>query len=172
MTTPDRPLFLRSARWLAIPLGALVIAAGLFVTIERREPARPIEARAACATGTACAAPIAREADGEAVAEVPRGKPRLLEFESEHCAACKRMAPVVKDVETRCAKDRDTIVRVTIDDPRGEALAARYGVRMLPTFLNVDALGEEVTRSVGEQPKAQIARMLSEVRGEACSTAL
>jgi cytochrome c-type biogenesis protein len=100
------------------------------------------------------------------------GKPRLLEFESSTCAVCARLAPVVKAIEARCAAGAGVIVRVQVDDEPGQAIAERYGVRALPTFLSVDALDEEVERSVGDQPGQRIARMLAEVRGEACATPL
>ena len=78
------------------------------------------------------------------------------------------MAPIVRDLEERCAHGGDTILHVTIDDDAGEALAARYGVRHLPTFVGVDSAGDEVERVVGEQPRARLAGLLGDVRGEAC----
>lgn len=153
--------------------GMLLVGA---LAAARRAPSRPTpppaEVAAVCdgASG-ACERPTR---DGAAKADValPTGKPRMLEFESAHCAACERMAPLVKDIEQRCTRDADTIVRMSVDHEEGEALAERYGVRALPTFVNVDANGEEVERAVGEQPKQRIADMLSEVHGARCAAAL
>jgi cytochrome c-type biogenesis protein len=82
------------------------------------------------------------------------------------------MAPLVKELERRCAGDMKTIVRVDVDEPEGEEIAARYGVRFLPTFIRTDGTGEEVRRIVGEQPKESLAGMLSELRGQACPALL
>jgi thiol-disulfide isomerase/thioredoxin len=163
----------RRARRL-VPAGALVVAAGLVFAAGRLgDPAAKTAATAASApcagTSGACEAP---SGDADGAVELPQGKPRLLEFESAHCAVCARMAPIIKDLEQRCTREPDTIVRVRVDDPRGQALAARYGVRFLPTFLGVDDRGEEVQRSVGEQPRGELARMIAEVRGEGCAASL
>ncbi|WP_437779504.1 cytochrome c biogenesis protein/redoxin [Sorangium sp. So ce1097] len=118
----------------------------------------------------ACAAPVGAVEPGDAA--LLEGKPRLIEFESAHCAVCERMAPLVKELEARCAKEADTVVRIRVDEPRGQALAARYGVRFVPTFLSVDADGQEVERAVGELPPQRLASLLGDVRGEACPPAL
>jgi cytochrome c-type biogenesis protein len=163
-----------SPRRLLVAAASLTLAAGLLVGARRH--ATPAPAPAPCESGAATAcevkhgdAPVAAEG---APVEPLRGKPRLLEFESEHCTVCARMAPIVKELEERCAVDPDTIVRVRVDDARGEALAARYGVRALPTFLGVDDRGDEVERSVGELPRPRLERMLAEVRGRACERRL
>lgn len=100
--------------------------------------------------------------------DVPTGKPRLLEFSSEHCPACARMKPVVVGVTARCATQNDTVLHVDVDAPDGEALAERYRVSALPTFLSVDAEGGEVERIVGVQPEERIALAVGDVEGRAC----
>lgn len=161
----------------AVGLSLIVVALGgraLLATDRPGSPTQPpvatetASAGRSCASGasSACAAPAIGAARGDV--DVPRGKPRLIEFHSEHCTACARMAPIVRDLEERCAHGGDTILRVTIDDDAGEALAARYGVRHLPTFVGVDSAGDEVERVVGEQPRARLAGLLGDVRGEAC----
>ncbi len=153
--------------------GALVLVVGVLFASGKLGGSAPAVAPSEGATchaeNGACAAPAG---DVTAAVEVPQGKPRLIAFQSAHCTACARMDRVVRDLESRCAKDRDTIVRVAVDDPHGQALAARYGVRFVPTFVGVDAQGDEVERSVGEQPRERIAGMISEVRGERCGAAL
>lgn len=159
-----------SSRRLLAASASLALAAGLLLGARRLAAPAPTAA-APCESGTATACEVkhgaAPAADG--AVEPLRGKPRLLEFESAHCTVCTRMAPIVKELEERCAVDPDTIVRVRVDDPRGEALAERYGVRALPTFLGVDDRGDEVERSVGELPGPHLERMLAEVRGRACA---
>ncbi|WP_437599354.1 cytochrome c biogenesis protein/redoxin [Sorangium sp. So ce590] len=157
--------------------GALLVVLGIAFATGRLDalspaPAAAVAASAPCDGGPAgaCAAPESVVEHGD----VPllEGKPRLVEFESAHCAVCERMAPLVKELEARCTKEADTVLRIRVDDPRGQALAARYGVRFVPTFLSVDAAGQEVERAVGELPRQRLASLLGDVRGEACPPAL
>ncbi|WP_437296327.1 cytochrome c biogenesis protein/redoxin [Sorangium sp. So ce426] len=157
--------------------GALLVAAGIAVADGRLDalspaPAAAVDAGAPCEVGPAgaCAAPEGAVAQGDVA--LPEGMPRLLEFESAHCAVCERMAPLVKELEARCAREDGTVLRIQVDDPRGRALAARYGVRFVPTFLSVDAAGQEVERAVGELPAQRLASLIGDVRGEACPPAL
>ncbi|WP_437713538.1 cytochrome c biogenesis protein/redoxin [Sorangium sp. So ce448] len=157
--------------------GALLVAAGIAVADGRLDalspaPAAAVDAGAPCEVGPAgaCAAPEGAVAHGDVA--LPEGMPRLLEFESAHCPVCERMAPLVKELEGRCAKEDGTVLRIQVDDPRGQALAARYGVRFVPTFLSVDAAGQEVERAVGELPAQRLASLIGDVRGEACPPAL
>ncbi|WP_437952778.1 cytochrome c biogenesis protein/redoxin [Sorangium sp. So ce296] len=157
--------------------GALLVVLGIAFATGRLDalspaPAAAVAAGAPCDSGpaSACAAPEGAVEPGDAA--LPEGMPRLIEFESAHCAVCERMAPLVKELEARCAKEAGTVLRVRVDDPRGQALAAHYGVRFVPTFLTVDAAGQEVERAVGELPRQRLASLLGDVRGEACPPAM
>jgi thioredoxin-like negative regulator of GroEL len=97
------------------------------------------------------------------------GKPRLLEFTSKHCASCGKMAPLVRKMEHDCTAHDGTILPVDIDTGDGDRLATRYSVNALPTFVMVDANGEEVRRLVGEQPQERLTVALAEVSGVACT---
>jgi hypothetical protein len=59
---------------------------------------------------------------------------------------------------------------VNVDTPDGTLLAARYGVRVVPTFVEVDSRGREVERIVGEATEARISVALADVRGVACTS--
>ncbi|AUX38951.1 thioredoxin [Sorangium cellulosum] len=157
--------------------GALLVVLGITFATGRLDalspaPAAAVAEGAPCDGGPAgaCAAPEGALEHGDVA--LPEGMPRLIEFESAHCAVCERMAPLVEELEARCAKDAGTVLRIPVDDPRGQALAAHYGVRFVPTFLTVDAAGQEVERAVGELPRQQLASLLGDVRGEACPPAL
>jgi cytochrome c-type biogenesis protein len=163
---------LRSATpWLSRATGVVVVAVGVLLATDRigvLVPSPTPAATADCATpgATACAAPAL---DGAAPsAEALAGRPRLVEFVSGHCAVCAKMAPIVRALEEGCAKDDGSIVRVNVDDPAGRALASRYRVALVPTFVSVDADGAEVGRRVGEQSSRDLADAVAEVRGEAC----
>jgi cytochrome c-type biogenesis protein len=59
-------------------------------------------------------------------------------------------------------------VHATLETPAGRALARRFGVHAVPTFLQLDAQGNEVERAVGEQTLAQLAAAFQSVSGTAC----
>ncbi|MFT3765188.1 MAG: thioredoxin family protein [Minicystis sp.] len=151
--------------------GTLLVLAGGFLAADRLgllASSAAGQAPAACSApgATACAAPTSPA--GAAVAEAPTGMPRLLEFTSGHCPVCAKMAPLLARIEHACAAAEGTVLRVDADDDHGQALMARYGVRLLPTFISVDAEGNEVERIVGEQTGERLALALGDVRGSAC----
>jgi thiol-disulfide isomerase/thioredoxin len=160
-----------------VALAAVLTAAtaGAVVAIRAHLGERRSSSEAApCDEGssTACARQSSA-APGEPAAAPLESQPRLLEFLSGHCPACERMAPVVRELERRCLRsDEGSLVRVNVDEPEGEALADRYGIRALPTFLGVDARGDEVLRRVGVQTSPELASVLGEVRGRACPPVL
>ena len=118
---------------------------------------------------TSCPAPKTSTNLAQA-AVVPTGKPRLLEFSSEHCASCGRMAPLIKSMERDCTARDGTILQIDVDRDEGSALAERYDVNQLPTFLMIDSKGDEVERLVGEQPRQRLAVALADVNGVLCAT--
>ncbi|NUQ72909.1 MAG: thioredoxin family protein [Polyangiaceae bacterium] len=156
--------------------GLLVLAAGLLAAdrLDHMTPRAGANEPAATTTpcrapgATSCAAPNSHK--GSAIGEAPTGMPRLLEFSSDYCAACAKMDPLLATIERTCAVPKGTVLRIDVDEPSGEALMERYGVRLLPTFLSVDSEGNEVERLVGEQTRERLALALGDVRGSVCPT--
>lgn len=145
---------------------ALLAVGGLFVfdRVGAVAPQVATTAEAPCASSaTACAKVI----DAPPSAEALTGKPRLVEFVSKSCTVCAKMSPVVEELARRCGSG-DTLLRIAVDDAAGQAMASRYGVRVVPTFVSVDAVGNEVDRLIGEQSAARLAQAMSDVRGEHC----
>ncbi|MGE0600589.1 MAG: thioredoxin family protein [Dehalococcoidia bacterium] len=81
---------------------------------------------------------------------VPRadGKPTLVWFSGTWCEFCERMEPFAHQAASDFA-DRLVFVEKSVDDDR--SAAARYGVRGTPTFVLIDASGQEIAR-FGFQP--------------------
>lgn len=152
----------------------LVVLGGWIAWGGARDAVAPPEAIAEACEGkdVACAVDVGAGA-GAALPAAP-AEPHVIEFVGTHCPVCARMAPIVEDVERRCgASDgKTTVRRVNVDDVAGESLAARYGIRAVPTFVAVDADGAEVERLVGAQTRERIELAVSAVRGEACATQL
>jgi thiol-disulfide isomerase/thioredoxin len=153
-------------------MGVLLIGLGALLAFDRVSALAVVEAPKAgvaqaaepCASSaTACAQVI----DAPPSAEGLVGKPRLVEFVSRTCTVCAKMHPVVEALAKKCAGD-GSLLRINVDDDAGKSLASRYGVRVVATFVSVDAAGSEVERLVGEQSSERLAQALGEVRGEGC----
>jgi cytochrome c-type biogenesis protein len=147
----------------------LLVGMGALLVLDRVSALAPKEAPTAAAaepcaaSATACAKVI----DAPPSAEGLVGKPRLVEFVSKTCTVCAKMSPIVESLAKRCAPD-GSLLRISVDDEAGRSLASRYGVRVVPTFVSVDAAGSEVERLVGEQSSQRLSQALGEVRGEGC----
>lgn len=155
-------------------MGVALIAMGLLLGTDHLGSLAP-SAAGASPGAPGCALPGAKTCAlgeqsiaTEAALELPTGRPHLVEFVSGHCTVCAKMAPVVADLERACTNSDGTIVRVNVDDPRGRALAARFGIRAVPTFLELDGAGLEIDRVIGEKSRSELALAVADLRGEAC----
>jgi len=168
MTTPYRS-FAKTPSLAAVGLVVLVdfLLGAAQLNSSRAGVGLNSDTSPSCIT-TSCPSPKSAVSVAQ-VAIVPTGKPRLLEFSSEHCESCGRMAPLVKSLERDCTARDGTILQIDVDGDEGEALAERYDVNQLPTFLMIDSKGDEVERLVGEQPRQRLAIALADVNGVLCA---
>jgi len=74
----------------------------------------------------------------------------MVDFWAEWCGPCRAIAPVLEEV-AEASEGRVTLMKVNVDENPG--LAARYGIRSIPTILFVNQ-GTVVDRVVGAVPKA------------------
>ncbi len=88
-----------------------------------------------------------------------QGKPRItfLELGSVGCIPCKKMQPVMKNIEKKYGDQ----IRVIFHDVRKEKeKIAQYRIEMIPTQVFLDENGKEIHRHVGYYPEKAIDEFL------------
>ena len=80
----------------------------------------------------------------------------MVDFWAEWCGPCRAIAPVLDDLARESA-GRITLAKVNVDENPG--LAARYGIRSIPTILFVKQ-GKVADQVIGAVAKAKIKEKL------------
>src|SRR6266849_3213700 len=80
----------------------------------------------------------------------------MVDFWAEWCGPCRAIAPVLEDL-TRESAGTVTLAKVNVDENPG--LAARYGIRSIPTILFVKQ-GKVADQVIGAVPKVQLKKKL------------
>ena len=81
----------------------------------------------------------------------------MVDFWAEWCGPCRAIAPVLEDIADT-SEARATLFKVNVDENPG--LAARYGVRSIPTILFVKD-GTVVERVVGAVPRTALQNIVN-----------
>lgn len=79
-------------------------------------------------------------------------KPVIVDFWAEWCGPCRMIAPFLEDIAAEMA-GKVQIVKVNIDE--NPDLAARYGVRSIPTLLMFKH-GKIADTMIGAAPKSRL----------------
>jgi cytochrome c-type biogenesis protein len=99
--------------------------------------------------------------------------PRLIEFVSQDCPACRRMVPVVAGIEASCSGlGEQTVLRVDTDTDQGRTLALGHNVVAVPTFVVIDERSMERARFIGEWPAKKIEAAVENAFGMRCAAKL
>ena len=80
----------------------------------------------------------------------------MMDFWAEWCAPCKMLAPVLDELVSESG-GKITLAKVNVDENPG--LAARYGIRSIPTVLFIKG-GKLLGQVIGAVPKAQLKKKL------------
>ena len=80
--------------------------------------------------------------------------PVLVDFWATWCGTCKMMMPAVEQAAAALGAEAK-VVKVDAGQPAGQAIAVRYGVRSLPTFIIFKG-GEVVNTITGMTTKDKI----------------
>ena len=83
----------------------------------------------------------------------------MVDFWAEWCAPCRAIAPTLEELARESA-GRASLAKVNVDEQPG--LAARYGIRSIPTILFVKG-GKVVDQVIGAVPKAQLKKKLDAI---------
>jgi thioredoxin 1 len=77
--------------------------------------------------------------------------PVVVDFWAAWCGPCRVMSPILEEI----AAERDDLRVVKVDTDANQAVAARYGVLSMPTFM-VFRDGAPVGAIVGSRPKRRL----------------
>jgi thioredoxin 1 len=83
-------------------------------------------------------------------------QPVLVDFWAAWCGPCRVMNPILADI----AADRDDVRVVKLDTEANQAVAAKYGVLAMPTFM-LFKQGEPVLQLIGSRSRKRLETELS-----------
>ncbi len=79
-------------------------------------------------------------------AALASGRPTLVDFGARSCIPCKKMAPILEQLEKEY-RGRANVIFVDVWQDR--SIGSRYRVQMIPTQIFFDAKGKEAGRHIG-----------------------
>ena len=80
----------------------------------------------------------------------------MVDFWAEWCQPCRAIAPTLEELASE-SKGSVSLAKVNVDD--NPQLAARYGVRSIPTILFMKG-GQVMDQVIGAVPKSQLKKKL------------
>lgn len=106
---------------------------------------------------SALAAELPSSNDAAIRAAQASGKPTVADFGARTCIPCKKMAPILEELN-RELKGRANVLFTDVWKDSG--IGGQYRVQMIPTQIFFDAGGKEVKRHIGFIDKADILKEL------------
>lgn len=78
-------------------------------------------------------------------------KPTVIDFYATWCGPCKQIAPMFEMLKSEYS---DKINFESVDVDKDVEMTVKYGIEAMPTFVILDAAGNEINRIVGADAKA------------------
>jgi thioredoxin 1 len=103
--------------------------------------------------GLSLGADLLSATDGNIHAALGSGRPTVVDFGARSCRPCKKMAPILSELESEL-KGRGNVLFVDVREDWN--LANQYRIQMIPTQVFYNAKGNEVKRHMGFMDKADI----------------
>jgi thioredoxin 1 len=105
----------------------------------------------------ACSAELPSGDEGAIRKALASGRPTVVDFGARSCIPCKKMAPILEQLEKEYRGKANVIF---IDVWQDNAIGGRYRIQMIPTQIFYDAQGKEVKRHMGFMDKPDIVAVL------------
>ncbi|MBU1078216.1 MAG: thioredoxin family protein [Spirochaetes bacterium] len=107
--------------------------------------------------------PIQKEEDAKkesvnSVLEQTEIKVTFIELGSVKCIPCKKMQPIIKEIEEEYKDVK--VVFYDVWTPQGKPYAQKYRIRLIPTQVFLDKDGNEYYRHAGFFSKEEIIKIL------------
>lgn len=108
-------------------------------------------------TATAAWAELPSSGETSIHTALKSGKPTIVDFGARSCIPCKKMAPILEELNRELTGKANVLfVDVWKDNTMGE----RYRVQMIPTQVFFNAEGKEIKRHMGFMGKPEILKEL------------
>ncbi|MBI4782416.1 MAG: thioredoxin family protein [Oscillatoriophycideae cyanobacterium NC_groundwater_1537_Pr4_S-0.65um_50_18] len=132
-------------RNLTIAFVAIILSTALFFGLQTGSESGSLAAMAADSTPLEAA--------------LANGKPSLMEFYADWCTSCQAMAKDMGDLKQTYG-DRVNFVMLNVDNSKWLPEMLHYRVDGIPHFVFLDAKGESIASTIGEQPHPVMAANL------------
>jgi thioredoxin 1 len=93
--------------------------------------------------------------------EKPDVKVTFVELGSVRCIPCKKMQPIIKEIEEEYG-DQVKVIFYDVRTPEGRPYAYQYRIRVIPTQVFLDKDGNEYFRHQGFFPKEELVKVLKQ----------
>jgi thioredoxin 1 len=108
-----------------------------------------------CDGGTRSPDAVRSELDDPVEQALQQGRPAMIQFGANACAACREMKPILETLQ-RAHGQRFTVMNVDLIAHKHRGYLQRFRIQLMPTQVFFDAAGRETHRNLGTMTAAAI----------------